>query len=92
MFLFYSRLLIGSQASTDVRRSELIGREAEVMIPIGETTPGQVSYATKAGRMSSVARSVDGSAIPRGQFVRIVQAAGSQVTVQPIAPEPEQDN
>jgi membrane protein implicated in regulation of membrane protease activity len=91
MFVFYSRILIGSQSSTQVRGSELIGVEAEVMVPIGETTPGQVSYVTKAGRMSSVARSADGSAIPRGQFVRIVQATGSQVLVQPIALESEPD-
>jgi membrane protein implicated in regulation of membrane protease activity len=91
MFLFYSRILIGSQASTEVRRSELIGVEAEVMVPIGDTTPGQVSYVTKAGRMSSVARSADGSAIPRGQPVRIVQVTGSQVLVQRFTPEPESD-
>ena len=82
MFLFYSQFLIRSQASSEVRVRELIGLQAEVTIPIGESTPGQVTYATKAGRMSSMARSVDGSAIPRGRFVRIVRTIGPQVLVQ----------
>jgi hypothetical protein len=92
MFLFYSQVLIRSQGSSEVRRGELIGLEAEVTVPIGETAPGQVSYSTKAGRMSSTARSVDGSAIPRGTFVTIVRTIGPQVLVQPIAPEAESGN
>lgn len=87
MFLFYSQILIRSQASTTVRRGELIGLEAEVTVPIGAAAPGQVSYVTKAGRMSSTARSADGTAIPRGQLVQIVRVAGAQVLVQPAAPE-----
>jgi len=89
MFLLYSRVLIGSQASSQVLRRELIGLEAEVTVPIGEKNPGQVSYITKAGRMLSIARSIDGHAIPRGQFVKIVRVMGPQVLVQPAVPEPE---
>jgi membrane protein implicated in regulation of membrane protease activity len=85
MFLFYSQVLIRSQGSSEVLRSELIGLEAEVTVPIGESSPGQVTYETKAGRMSSMARSVDGRAIPRGQFVRIVRFIGSMVLVQPLS-------
>lgn len=90
MFLFYSQILIRSQASTDVRRADLLGLEAEVTVPIGETGPGQVTYVTKAGRMTSMARSLDGSAIPRGRFVKIVRVIGVQVLVQTIVPESEQ--
>jgi membrane protein implicated in regulation of membrane protease activity len=86
MFLFYSQVLIRSQGSSEIRRSELIGTEAEVTVPIGENTTGQVTYETKAGRMSSMARSVDGRPIPRGQFVQIVRFIGSQVLVRPISP------
>jgi membrane protein implicated in regulation of membrane protease activity len=89
MFLFYSQVLIRSQGSSEVRQSELIGLEAEVTVPIGERSPGQVSYETKAGRMSSMARSVDGRAISRGQFVQIVRFVGSQVIVRPITTESE---
>lgn len=84
MYLFYSQVLVRSQASSEVRRSELIGLQAEVTVPIGETSPGQVTYVTKSGRMSSVARSLDGSPIPRGEFVQIVRMVGQVVLVQPI--------
>jgi len=90
MFLFYSRILIGSQGSSQVLRRELLGLEAEVTVPIGESNPGQVSYVTKAGRMSSMARSIDGKPIPRGQFVKIVRVMGPQVLVRPAMPEPEE--
>ena len=84
MYLAYTRVLLAAQGSSIVRRSELLGLQAEVTVPIGETTPGQVTYVTKTGRMSSMARSVDGRALPRGQFVEIVQSAGPQVLVRPL--------
>jgi membrane protein implicated in regulation of membrane protease activity len=90
MFLFYSQVLIRSQATTQVYRHELLGLGAEVTVPIGERSPGQVSYVTKAGRMSSMARSVDGQPIPRGQFVKIVRVMGPQVLVEPTTPTPEE--
>jgi membrane protein implicated in regulation of membrane protease activity len=85
MYVFYTRILLAAQSSSIVRRSDLIGLHAEVMVPIGETTPGKVTYVTKTGRMSSMARSIDGSALPRGQFVEIVQTTGPQVLVRPLA-------
>ena len=89
MFLFYSRVLIGSQASSQVQRRELLGIEAEVTVPIGTTNAGQVSYVTKAGRMSSIARSLDGRPIPRGRLVKIVRVTGPQVLVESATPEAE---
>jgi membrane protein implicated in regulation of membrane protease activity len=89
MYLFYSQFLIGSQGSTVVGRGELIGLQGEVTVPIGETTTGQVSYVAKSGRMKSMARSVDGKAIPRGQFVRIVRTVGAQVLVEPLPTDSE---
>ncbi len=84
LFLFYSQVLIRSQASSELRRGELVGVQAEVTVPIAESGMGQVSYQTKSGRMSSTARSIDGRAIPRGQFVRIVREVGPQVLVEPL--------
>jgi len=89
MYVFYSQILIRSQGSTVVGRGELIGLQGEVTVPIGETTPGQVSYVAKSGRMRSMARSVDGNAIPRGQFVRIVRTIGAQVLVERLPPGTE---
>ena len=91
MFLFYSQFLIRSQGSSEVHRRELVGLQAEVTVPIGETAIGQVTYLTKSGRMSSMARSVDGKPIPRGQFVQIVRTVGSQVLVRPISAESEEE-
>jgi membrane-bound ClpP family serine protease len=85
MFVFYSQVLIRSQGSSEVSRSELIGLEAEVTVPIGESAAGQISYETKAGRMTSIARSVDNQEIARGRFVRIVRFIGSQALVRPIS-------
>jgi membrane protein implicated in regulation of membrane protease activity len=89
MFLFYSRVLIGSQGSSEVRSSELLGLDAEVTVPIGEAATGQVTYVTKSGRMNSMARSLDGQPISRGQLVKIVRVQGPQVLVKAIRPEEE---
>jgi hypothetical protein len=85
MFLFYSQFLIRSQASSEIRTGDLVGLHAEVTVPIGEGSMGQVTYATKAGRMNSMARSSDGSPIPRGQLVRIVRTVGPQVLVELVS-------
>jgi membrane protein implicated in regulation of membrane protease activity len=91
MYLFYSQFLIRSQGSSEMRRGEVIGMHAEVTVPIGENSPGQVTYRTKSGRMSSMARSLDGNPIPRGQFVEIVRTIGHQVLVRPLSVEPEEE-
>jgi membrane protein implicated in regulation of membrane protease activity len=89
MYLFYSQVLIRSQGSSEIHRSDILGLEAEVMVPIGVDTPGQVSYITKSGRMSSTARSATGEAIPRGELVQIERIVGPQVLVRPLLPPQE---
>jgi len=91
MYLFYSQFLIRSQGSSEVRHGELLGLEAEVTVPIGENAMGQVTYLTKSGRMSSMARSVDGRPIARGQSVEIVRTSGPQVLVRPLVIESEEE-
>jgi len=91
MFLFYSQVLIRSQGSSEIRRSDIVGLEAEVTVPIGMDTPGQVTYITKSGRMSSTARSATGRPIPRGQLVQIVRIAGPQALVRPVPTEEESE-
>jgi len=91
MFLFYSQILIRSQGSSEIRRSDIVGLEAEVTVPIGADTPGQVTYITKSGRMSSTARSATGKPIPRGQLVEIVRVAGPQALVRPLRTEEESE-
>ena len=91
MYVVVSQFLIGSQGSSEIRASDLLGTEAEVTVPIGATTPGQVAYVTKSGRMSSMARSVTGEPIPRGEFVTIVRVRGPQVLVRPLGSEMEEE-
>lgn len=91
MYLVVSQFLIGSQGSSEIRASDLPGTEAEVTVPIGPGTPGQVTYVTKSGRMSSTARSASGEPIPRGELVTIVGVRGPQVLVRPVGSETEEE-
>jgi membrane protein implicated in regulation of membrane protease activity len=92
MYLFYSQFLIRSQGSSEVKASELIGLPAEVSVPIGEGATGQVSYSTKAGRMLSMAKAVDGKEIPRGQLVKIVRVVGHTVLVKTVSIDESVEN
>ncbi len=84
MYGVVSQFFVRSQASSEIRQNELIGIQGEITVPIGEDAPGQVTYITRSGRMSSMARSVDGRPIPRGQLVTIVRTVGPQVLVKPL--------
>ncbi len=85
MYVAVSQFFVRSQASSEIRQGELVGLQGEVTVPIGEDTPGQVTYVTRTGRMSSMARSVDGQPIPRGKLVTIVRTIGPHVLVKPLA-------
>jgi len=89
MYFLVTKFLIGSQSSSEIRRSDLLGLEAEVSVPIGAATAGQVVYITKSGRMISTARSATGEPIGRGESVRIVRVSGPQVLVQPLEGDAE---
>jgi membrane protein implicated in regulation of membrane protease activity len=92
MFMFYSQFLIRSQGSSEVKASELISLPAEVTVPIAEGATGQVAYSTKAGRMLSMARAVDGKEIARGQLVKIVRVVGHIVLVKPVSTDEPVDS
>lgn len=81
MFLFYSKFLIGSQGSSEVRVGLLIGLTAEVTVPISETGVGEVAIITHGGRVAYPARSSKGIAIQRGALVIIDQMVGTQAFV-----------
>jgi hypothetical protein len=93
MYVFYSQFLIRSQGSSEVKASEIVGLPAEVSVPIGKGgATGQVTYPTKAGRMLSMAKSVDGEEIPRGRLVKIVRVVGPVVLVKAISTESEENS
>ncbi|MGD2205300.1 MAG: NfeD family protein [Anaerolineae bacterium] len=91
MYLVVSQFLIGSQGSSEIRREDVLGLEAEVTVPIGDKSAGKVTYVTKSGRMSSTARSATGEPIPRGELVTIVRIFGPQVLVRPISAEMKEE-
>jgi len=83
MFLFYSRFLIGSQGSSEVRVSQLVGLTAEVVAPIPEDGIGEIAVIAQGSRVTYPARSSQGNAIKRGSLVVIDQMLGTQALVSP---------
>jgi membrane protein implicated in regulation of membrane protease activity len=83
MFLFYSRFLIGSQGSSEVRVSQLVGLTAEVIAPIHEGGVGEIAVVAQGSRVTYPARSSQGTAIKRGTLVVIDQMLGTQALVSP---------
>lgn len=83
MFLFYSRFLIGSQGSSEVRVSQLVGLTAEVIAPISEESMGEIAVVAQGSRVTYPARSSQGGSIKRGTLVVIDQMLGSQALVSP---------
>ncbi len=86
MFLFYSRFLIGSQGSSEVRVRQLVGLTAEVTAPISAEGVGEIALVAQGSRVTYPARSSRGVAIKRGTLVVIDQMLGAQALVSPGKP------
>ena len=70
-----------TQAGSEFRVMEIAGHEGEVITAIPEGGTGEVTYLAKGQRESGPARSVDGSAIPKGRPVAIERVMGSTLYV-----------
>lgn len=71
-------------SSSHVRSGELIGQVGEVLIPIAENRPGEITYVIQSKIYSSVARaSKPGEKINKGTKVMIVETDGPTVFVEP---------
>lgn len=81
MFLFYSKFLLGSQGSSEVRVDRLAGLTAEVTTPIAATGVGEIAVVVRGGRVTYPARSSKGVAIQRGALVVIDRMVGTQAFV-----------
>jgi len=68
--------------STDTSIGPLRGRTAEVTVKIPGDSVGEVVLPGVDGTRHLIARSSDGSAIPAGSVVRIVEAVGMSVVVE----------
>ncbi len=90
--LFYLAIWKGLKAqesSLADRREDMVGQTAEVSLPIGPRSTGQITYSTPSGRNSAPARSEDGAAIEQGEIVEIVKFLGTTYLVRPLRPRGE---
>jgi len=83
MFLFYSRFLIGSQGSSEVRIGQLEGVTGDVVTPISADGIGEIAIVAQGSRVTYPARSTSGEAIQRGTLVKIDRMIGTQALVSP---------
>lgn len=75
-------LLYKQTASTDVLVSQMAGRIGEVTVGIAAGSVGEVLITGTSGTRHMIARSPDGSAIPPGTSVRVVESRGSMLIVE----------
>jgi membrane-bound ClpP family serine protease len=69
-------------ASTDTIVSSMRGRNAQVTVSIQAGSIGEVQLSSVTGTRHMSARAVDGSSIPAGASVRVVESSGSILLVE----------
>jgi membrane protein implicated in regulation of membrane protease activity len=84
--LAYAYFLIAPQGSSEVRMSDMMGALGEVITPIPAGNVGEVAIVARGTRLTSSARSADGTAIARGAIVKVTNVVGSVLLVTPIPP------
>lgn len=75
--LIFSQTQAGSERTTE----DAVGREAEVITSIPAGGTGEVAYVVRGQREQGSARSLDGTAIARGQLVVIEKVLGQTAYV-----------
>mgnify|MGYP005836242075 CR=1 FL=1 len=71
------------QTSSEVRLAELVGKAAEVTVPIPAEGTGKITLIARGARVTYGARSATGRPIGRGTIVTIEEIAGSMALVKP---------
>jgi hypothetical protein len=79
----FGYFLIAPQGSSTVTARDIIGATAEVITPIPAHGVGEIAFVAQGGRVTSTARSLDGSAIGRGTTVVIDNLVGNVALVRP---------
>lgn len=82
-FAALEMLFSRTQAGSEFRISEAVGRTAEVITPISAEGSGEIAYTVRGQRERSAARSVDGTPIARGRTVVIEKLVGATAYVRP---------
>lgn len=76
-------MFIRQQASSLVATNAAVGRTGTVIVSIGPNSCGEVGLEVDGQYATYLARTEDGSAVSKGQAVRVVQTVGSQLVVTP---------
>jgi hypothetical protein len=79
----FAKILYSQQASSELHMTGVVGRFAEVSVAIPAGGIGQITLSSGGERTEHIARSADGSAVPRGSQVVIRELRGESVIVAP---------
>src|SRR5215211_4713028 len=77
----FARFLYKQQSSSSVATTQLVGRTAQVIVPIAPGSMGQVSCRIGEERIEKLARSKNNSEIRAGAIVRVEEIAGDSLIV-----------
>jgi len=72
-----------TQAGSEYKVEEVVGREAEVITAIPEGGTGEIAYVARGQRVASPARSTEGKALSKGALVVIDKMMGATAYVRP---------
>jgi membrane protein implicated in regulation of membrane protease activity len=86
----FATFLHSQQASSDIRREQLIGKIAEVTVGIPQGGLGQIRCRIGDTFVDRIARASDGGAIPVHKVVRIEADAGETVLVGALVEVPKE--
>ncbi len=78
---FFGKLLYSQQSNSSVGAAQLVGKTAQVIVPILPDSIGQISIRVGEERIEKIARTRDGSEIKAGQDVFIESVSGDGVVV-----------
>lgn len=78
---YFGKLLYSQQSNSSVTKEDLIGRTAQVIVPILPNQLGQVLFIIGEERIERLARSADNTEIKVGTKVRIDSFVGDSVLV-----------
>ena len=81
----FARFLYKQQATSSVTTSQLLGRTAQVIVPIAPGSLGQVSCRVGEERVEKLARARDNREIKAGTTVRVDEIAGDSLIVSPYS-------
>ncbi|MBI2267611.1 MAG: NfeD family protein [Armatimonadetes bacterium] len=76
------RFFMGAQASSLISSTDIVGLDGEVITSMAQGRLGQVAYNTKVGRQVGIARARDGTDIPTGTVVKILEIVGNTLLVE----------